>query len=100
MHDSVAAIRTSRSRPRFVLSPVHRRERRLGLHRLFRTPVPLHPADVRSQPLSALRNAARGSTWTPGSRRAANVDLLHREPRMRWSADERPPLPSTAPWRG
>lgn len=102
MHDTVAAIRASRSRARFVLPPAHRRERRLGLHRLFRTPgagLLASAEEARDQPLKALRVAARGLIATRGESIGSSADALRREPRMRWSDDDRSPTRGATPWR-
>ncbi|MBA2571012.1 MAG: hypothetical protein H0V04_07535 [Chloroflexi bacterium] len=104
MQNSVSAIRAGRSRARFVLPPAHRLERRLGLHRLFRTPGARSPqarAAARRAPLKALRHAARGlSSVDLSESTRIEGGALTREPQMRWSRDERTPAHSAAPWRG
>ncbi len=102
MQNSVSAIRAGRPGARFVLPPVHRRDRRLGLHRLFRT------VDTRSEqrrdaaaqaPLRALRDAARGLTAVAADPGATGVLALRRAPQMRWADDVRPRARTAAPWR-
>ncbi|MEO7118440.1 MAG: hypothetical protein ABIZ34_05650 [Candidatus Limnocylindrales bacterium] len=103
MQDSVAAIRASRSRARYVVSQPHRSERSLGLHRLFRTPAAGRPADAseaRRQPLKALRVAARGLIGAPDQPVATGIIALRREPRMRWPHADGSRTGNAAPWRG
>jgi hypothetical protein len=102
MQNSVAAIRAGRSRARYVLPQAHRRERRLGLHRLFRTPA-LRSEQVLAglHPFEALRLASRrpASVEVAGAS-GAPVAALRREPRMRWAPQTGLRSRRSAPWRG
>ncbi|MBA3307374.1 MAG: hypothetical protein H0T04_01675 [Chloroflexi bacterium] len=102
MQNSVAAIRAGRSRARYVLPQAHHRERRLGLHRLFRTPAARSEVtQARLHPFDALRQASRGpsSVEATGPSRAP-IAALRREPRMSWAPKDRLRTRSSAPWRG
>lgn len=102
MQNSVAAIRASRSRARYVLPPAHRRERRLGLHRLFRTPaVGYEQVLARRHPYETLRHACRSAASVEAAGPArAPVAALRREPRMSWAPQTGLRTRSSAPWRG
>jgi len=102
MQNSVAAIRAGRSRARYVLPQVHRRERRLGLHRSFATPARRSEGtSARLHPFDALRDACRGTASVEGVGHArAPVTALRREPRMSWAPHDRLRTRGSAPWRG
>jgi hypothetical protein len=108
MQNGVAAIRAARSRTRFVLPPAHRRERHLGLHRVFRTPSPTSPTsliEAQLQPVRALRRAARG--LVPASspkQRSPTSAAIGADPRMRWTRSRNglsgSRIAGSSPWRG
>jgi hypothetical protein len=106
MHHGVEAIRSARSRTSFVLSTAQRRERRLGLHGVFRTPAPRSsrtPGEAAYQPLCELRRAARGLVAEPLARRMGASMLPATGPRMRWTQMPRRArghrISSSSPWR-
>jgi hypothetical protein len=106
MQNGVAAIRGARFRTRFILPQPHRRERRLGLDRAYRTsgaPVSASVAAASRRPLKEIRAAARRLCGNlPVS--APHGTGLGREPRMHWT----PPTtgaraartPGASAWRG
>lgn len=109
MHDSVSAIRAGRSRARFVMPPQQRRERHLGLHRLFRTPTERSPQAVtaaRRAPLKALREATRGLAVTGGvgpadpGRAQQRALTVGTERPMRWATQSPTGRRTAVPWRG
>jgi hypothetical protein len=107
MQNGVAAIRAVRSRTRFVLPPAHRRERQLGLHRVFRTPSPSSPtalAQARLQPVKALLHAARGLVPAAGMEsRVPTTAAIGADPRMRWTRSRNglsgSRIAGSSPWR-
>lgn len=107
MQNGVAAIRAARSRTHFVLPPAQRRERHLGLHRVFRTPSASSPtalAVARRQPLNALRRAARGLPVTRELERPCQGALNRLAiPRMRWTLSHNgmhgTRIAGSSPWR-
>jgi hypothetical protein len=107
MQNGVGAIRAARSRTRFVLPPVHRRERHLGLHRVFRTPSPSSPTsliEARLQPVRALRRAARGLVPASGLEQRPTSAAIGADPRMRWTRSRNglsgSRIAGSSPWRG
>lgn len=108
MQHGVAAIHAVRSRTHFVLPPAHRRERQLGLHRVFRTPSPSSPAaliQARLQPVKALRRAARGLVPAAGLEpRVPTASAIGGDPRMRWTRSRNglsgSRIAGSSPWRG
>ena len=108
MKNGVAAIRAARSGTRFVLPPAHRRERQLGLHRVFRTPAPASPTalvQARLQPVRALRLASRGLVPAAGATpRVPTSSAIGAGRRMCWTRPRNglrgSPIAGSSPWRG
>lgn len=106
MQHGVAAIRAARSRARFVLAPMHRRERRLGLHRTSMTPPATATAGrsgAARDPMKQVLDAARrlSPTTSPPARPAERRTSVAHGLRMHWTQTATGPRRSAtaSPWR-
>jgi hypothetical protein len=88
MQHGVSAIHCTRAGNRFVLPATQQRERRLGLHGVFRTssgPVPTPLASATGQPLRALRSATRGAVSAAPTPRGSTGAILRTETGPHWA---------------